>query len=70
MTKMLLDTATLAMLMQYCSDEGVVNWAVFTKTLNMTVTEKSRAVGAAVGAAAAGAAAGANDVGFRAAEMA
>jgi hypothetical protein len=57
MTKMLNDTATLAMFLQYCGDDGFLNWADFNKTLNKTVTEKSRAVGAAVGAAAAGAAA-------------
>ena len=73
MTKLLNDTAALAMLTQYCSDIGVVNWEDFNKTLNKTVTDKSREVGAtaahnvgfAAGAAAAGAAAGdPNDVDF------
>ena len=71
MTKLLNDTATLATLTQYCSETGIMNWEDFTKTLNKTVTEKSRLVGAAAAAAHnAGAAAGANDVGFRAEEMA
>ncbi len=75
MTKLLNDTAALATLTQYCSDIGVVNWEDFNKTLNKTVTGKSRSVGAtaahnvgfAAGAAAAGAAAAAadeNDVEF------
>ena len=66
MMKMLNDTSNLAMFLQYCSDTGFMNWEDFNKTLNKTVTEKSRAVGAA--AAPAGAA-GANNVGFRAEEM-
>ena len=66
MAKMLNDTSNLAMYLQYCGNDGFLNWADFAKTLNKTVTEKSRAVGAVVGAAAAGAApAGANNVGFR-----
>jgi hypothetical protein len=70
MAKMLNDTAHLAMFLQYCGDDGFLNWADFSKTLNKTVAEKSRAVGAVVGAAAAGAAAvGANNVGFRAEEV-
>ena len=62
MTKLLNDTATLATLTQYCSDTGIMNWEDFTKTLNKTVTEKSRLVGATAAhnvGFAAGAAAGA-----------
>ena len=71
MTKMLNDTSNLATLMQYCSDDGFLNWADFSKTLNKTVTEKSRLVGAAAAAAhnADAGAAGANNVGFRAEEL-
>ena len=70
MAKMLNDTAHLAMFLQYCGDDGFLNWADFSKTLNKTVTEKSRLVGAAAAAHNAGAgAAGANNVGFRAEEL-
>ena len=73
MTKLLNDTANLAVMTQYCGDDGFVNWSDFSKTLNKTVTEKSRAVGATaahnVGFAAGAAAAGANNVGFRAEEL-
>ena len=70
MTKLLNDTANLAVMTQYCGDDGFVNWSDFSKTLNKTVTEKSRAVGAVVGAAAAGAAAAStNNLGFRCDEL-
>ena len=65
MAKMLNDTSNLAMYLQYCGNDGFLNWADFAKTLNKTVTEKSRAVGAVVGAAAAGA----NNLGFRTEEL-